>query len=54
MIKNYIKIAWRNLLKNKAFSVINIFGLAVGMAGALLIALWLQNMMTMDRFHEKK
>ncbi|MFD1768433.1 ABC transporter permease [Sphingobacterium suaedae] len=53
MIKNYIKIAWRNLLKNKAFSVINIFGLAVGMAGALLIALWLQNMMTMDRFHEK-
>jgi ABC-type antimicrobial peptide transport system permease subunit len=53
MIKTYIKIAWRNLLKNKAFSVINILGLAIGMAGALLIALWLQNMLGMDRFHEK-
>ncbi|WP_400262413.1 ABC transporter permease [Sphingobacterium sp. SG20118] len=53
MIKNYIKIAWRNLLKNKTFSFINIIGLAIGMAGALLIALWLQNMLTMDRFHEK-
>lgn len=53
MIKTYIKIAWRNLLKNKAFSAINILGLAIGMAGALLIALWLQNMLGMDRFHEK-
>lgn len=53
MIKTYIKIAWRNLLKNKAFSAINILGLAIGMTGALLIALWLQNMLSMDRFHEK-
>ncbi|ULT27399.1 ABC transporter permease [Sphingobacterium sp. E70] len=53
MLKTYIKVAWRNLLKNKAFSAINIFGLAIGMAGALLIALWLQNMLGMDRFHEK-
>ncbi|RKO69581.1 FtsX-like permease family protein [Sphingobacterium puteale] len=53
MINTYIKIAWRNLLKNKAFSAINILGLAIGMAGALLIALWLQNMLGMDRFHEK-
>src|SRR5690606_36503641 len=53
MIKTYIKIAWRNLLKNKAFSAINILGLSIGMAGALLIALWLQNMLGMDRFHEK-
>lgn len=53
MLKNYIKIAWRNLMKNKSFSLINIIGLAIGMAGALLIALWLQNMLTMDRFHEK-
>jgi len=53
MIKNYIKIAWRNLLKNKTFSSINIIGLAIGMAGTLLIALWLQNMLSMDRFHEK-
>lgn len=53
MIKNYFKIAWRNLLKNKSFSAVNIIGLAIGMTGALLIALWLQNMLTMDRYHEK-
>ncbi|MBV8256144.1 MAG: ABC transporter permease [Chitinophaga sp.] len=53
MIKNYLKTAWRNLIRDKAFSVINITGLAIGMAGALLIAVWLQHMLTMDRFHEK-
>lgn len=53
MLKNYIKIAWRNLLKNKGFTAINIVGLAIGMAGALMILLWLQNMLTMDRYHEK-
>ncbi len=53
MIKNYLKTAWRNLIRDKAFSVINITGLAIGMAGALLIAIWLQNMLTMDRFHKK-
>lgn len=47
------KIAWRNIRKNTAFSATNILGLAIGMAGAILIALWLQNMLTMDRFHEK-
>lgn len=40
MIKNYFNIAWRNLIKNKGYSVINIGGLAVGMAVALLIGLW--------------
>ncbi|OYD47034.1 ABC transporter permease [Sphingobacterium cellulitidis] len=53
MLKNYIKIAWRNLMKNKGFTAINIVGLAIGMAGALMILLWLQNMLTMDRYHEK-
>ncbi|GHE23619.1 ABC transporter permease [Sphingobacterium griseoflavum] len=53
MIKNYIRIAWRNLRKSKSFSIINILGLAIGMAGALLIALWLQNMLSMDHFHAK-
>jgi len=53
MIKNYLKIAFRNLKKNKGFTAINIIGLAIGMAGALMILLWLQNMLTMDRFHEK-
>ncbi len=54
MIKNYLKIAFRNLLKNKGFSFINILGLAVGMASAILILLWIQNEMSYDQFHDKK
>ncbi|QRR01879.1 ABC transporter permease [Dyadobacter sandarakinus] len=52
MLKNYLKIAWRNLLKNKTFSLINILGLALGMACSLLILLWVQDEMRMDRFHK--
>jgi len=51
MLKNYIKIAWRSLLKNKGFSFLNIAGLAIGMAAAMLIALWIQNELSYDRFH---
>ncbi|HEY1871115.1 MAG TPA: ABC transporter permease [Chitinophagaceae bacterium] len=51
MLKNYFKIAWRNLLRNKSFSIINISGLAIGMASAILILLWIQNEMSYDRFH---
>jgi len=40
MLKNYIKIAWRNLLKNRASAIINISGLAIGMAVAIMIGLW--------------
>lgn len=54
MLINYFKIAWRNLLRNKAFSAINISGLAIGMASAILILLWIQNEVSYDRFHEKK
>ena len=54
MIKNYLKTAWRNLIGNISFSVINILGLAIGMASAILILLWIQNEMSHDRFHEKK
>lgn len=53
MFKNYLKIAWRNLLRNKAFSVINIAGLAIGMASAILILLWIENELSHDRFHAK-
>ncbi len=53
MLKNYLNIAWRNLLKNKAFSFINISGLAIGMASAVLILLWVQNELSYDRFHTK-
>jgi putative ABC transport system permease protein len=53
MLKNYIKIASRNLLRNKGFSMINIGGLAIGMASSVLILLWVQNEMSFDRFHKK-
>jgi putative ABC transport system permease protein len=53
MIKNYLKIAWRNLLKNKGFSAINIFGLAVGIACCLLITLYVTDEMSYDNYHEK-
>jgi putative ABC transport system permease protein len=43
MFRNYLKIAWRNLLRNKTFSVINIVGLALGLASSLLILRWIQD-----------
>ncbi|HEX8376593.1 MAG TPA: ABC transporter permease [Pedobacter sp.] len=54
MIKNFFKIAYRNLLRSKGFSAINIIGLAVGMAAAILLLLWIQNEVSYDNFHEKK
>src|SRR6187399_161682 len=54
MLKNFFKIAFRNLLRNKGFSIINISGLAVGMASAILIFLWIQNEISYDQFHAKK
>jgi ABC-type antimicrobial peptide transport system permease subunit len=52
MIKNYFKIAIRNLLKNKTSSFINISGLAVGMAVTLLIALWIWDELAFNKYHE--
>ncbi len=52
MIKNYIKIAWRNLLKNKGYSALNIGGLAVGMAVALLIGLWIYDELSINKYHK--
>ncbi len=51
---NYCKIAVRNLLRHKVYSFINIFGLALGIACGILIFLWVQDEMSIDRFHEKK
>ncbi len=53
MLRNYIKIAWRNLLRNKVFSFINIIGLALGMATCLLISLYVYHELSYDRFHKK-
>src|SRR5688572_19401912 len=51
MIRNYLTIAFRTLLRNKVFSFINIFGLALGLACSMLILLWVHNEVTWDRFH---
>ena len=51
MLRNYFLTAWRNLLRNKTFSFINIFGLALGLACSLLILLWVQDQRRMDGFH---
>jgi putative ABC transport system permease protein len=53
MIRSYLKTSWRNLLKYKIYSAINLFGLAIGMACTLLIFLWIQDELSYDRFHEK-
>jgi putative ABC transport system permease protein len=52
MIKNYFKIAWRNLIKNRAFSLINIGGLAVGMTVAMLIGLWIYDELSFDKYNK--
>lgn len=54
MIKSYLKIAWRVLVRNKAFSLINIMGLALGLACSLLIFLWVQDERNVDAFHANK
>jgi ABC-type antimicrobial peptide transport system permease subunit len=52
MIKNYLKVAWRNLVKNKVYSFINIFGLATGMAVVMLIGLWIHDEVSANRHHK--
>ncbi len=52
MFVNYIKIAWRNLVKNRIFSFINIGGLSIGMAVALLIGLWIYEEFSFNKFHQ--
>lgn len=51
MINNYFKLAWRSLVRNKSFSAINIFGLALGITTSLLILLWVGDERAMDAFH---
>jgi ABC-type antimicrobial peptide transport system permease subunit len=52
MLKNYFKIAWRNLIKSKVYSLINILGLATGMAVAMLIAFWILDEVTYNNYHK--
>jgi putative ABC transport system permease protein len=54
MLKNYFKVAFRSLLRNKGYAFINIAGLSIGMASAVLILLWVQNETGFDRFHKNE
>jgi len=54
MLKNYLMIALRNIRKNKGYTFINIFGLSVGLACFILIALWIQDELSYDKFHKEK
>lgn len=51
MLRNYLKIAWRNLMKNKTFSFINIFGLAIGLTCCMLITMYIHNELSYDSYH---
>lgn len=52
MLQTYFKIAYRNIIKDKAYSIINISGLAIGLASSILILLWVQNELSYDKFHK--
>ncbi len=52
MIKNFFKVAFRNILSNKSTSFLNIFGLSIGLAAALLILLWIQHELSYDKFFD--
>lgn len=52
MLRNYLKIAWRNLMKNKTFSFINVFGLAIGLTCCMLITLYIHNELSYDSYHK--
>jgi putative ABC transport system permease protein len=53
MFKNYLKTAWRNLIKNKFYSAINIAGLTLGLAIGILILIWVQDELSFNGFHKK-
>src|SRR6185369_1930714 len=52
MYKSYLKIGWRNLLKHKGYATINIGGLAIGMAVAMVIGLWVHDELTFNTYHQ--
>ncbi len=54
MLRNYLRTAWRNLIRSRAYTLINLLGLALGMASCLLIVLYVQHELAYDSFHEQK
>ena len=53
MIRNYLKIAWRSLKANRFYSIINVSGLAVGLATGIMLLLWVQNEFSYDKFNQQ-
>jgi len=54
MFRSLLKTSWRNFTRGKSFSIINTTGLAIGMAGAIVILLWVENEISFDKFHNNK
>ncbi|RAK02837.1 putative ABC transport system permease protein [Larkinella arboricola] len=54
MLRNYLTIAWRNILKDKFYSLINILGLTIGVTCGLLLLLYVTDELSFDRYHEKR
>jgi putative ABC transport system permease protein len=54
MMKNYFKIAWRNMIRDRQFTLLNLIGLATGLACSLLIYLWVSDELSFDKFHPKE
>ena len=54
MLKNYFKITFRNIIRNKGYAAVNILGLAVGMASCVLILFYVQYELSFDNFHDKR
>src|SRR4028119_453352 len=52
MFQNYLKISWRNLFKNKGFSLVNLLGLTIGITCSILLFLWVQDELGYDKFHK--
>lgn len=53
MVQNFFRIAIRNILRHKVFTIINVTGLAIGLASALLIILWVQDEFSFEKFNKK-
>src|SRR5215217_1032688 len=53
MLKNYLKLSWRNFIKDRQFTLLNLIGLSTGLACAILIFLWVSNELKVDKFNEK-
>lgn len=54
LVKSYFKVAFRRIKRQKGYSIINIFGLAIGLSCFILIGLWVKDELSFDRFHQKK